>query len=97
MIKVSIAPEFNSSHLKVKLTLIIVRFFYSSELFQVKGLQVAPAELEALLLEHPGIADAAVTSIPDEKSGELPLGFIVKKPDSNITEEQVREFVAGRF
>ena len=62
----------------------------------MKGLQVAPAELEALLLDHPRIADAAVTSVPDEAAGELPLAFVVKKPDVNLSEEQVKQYVAGR-
>ena len=61
----------------------------------MKGLQVAPAELEALLLDHPRIADAAVTSVPDEAAGELPLAFVVKKPDVNLSEEQVKQYVAG--
>ncbi|ORY82081.1 phenylacetyl-CoA ligase [Protomyces lactucae-debilis] len=47
------------------------------ELIKVKGLQVAPAELEAALLDHPDIADAAVIGIPDDYSGELPKGFVV--------------------
>ena len=50
------------------------------ELIKVKGFQVAPAELEALLLEHPLIADAAVIGIPDERAGERPKAFVVKHP-----------------
>ncbi|KAJ7705421.1 phenylacetyl-CoA ligase [Mycena rosella] len=51
------------------------------ELIKVKGLQVPPAELEGHLLTHPSVADAAVVGVPDEYSGELPLAFIVLKPD----------------
>jgi 4-coumarate--CoA ligase len=45
----------------------------------VRGYQVPPAELEALLLTHAIIADAAVIGVPDEYSGELPKAFIVLK------------------
>ncbi|KAJ7750426.1 phenylacetyl-CoA ligase [Mycena maculata] len=51
------------------------------ELIKVKGLQVAPAELEGHLLTHPSVVDAAVVGIPDEYSGELPMAFIVLQPE----------------
>lgn len=57
--------------------------------------KVAPAELEALLLTHPGVQDAAVIGLPNEEAGELPLAFIVKKPGRNITEKEIEKFVAG--
>ncbi|KAK3117434.1 hypothetical protein LTR53_001199 [Teratosphaeriaceae sp. CCFEE 6253] len=47
------------------------------ELIKVKGLQVAPAELEALLLTHPAVRDCAVIATPDQRAGELPKAFIV--------------------
>ncbi|MCB1406300.1 MAG: AMP-binding protein [Rhodobacteraceae bacterium] len=47
------------------------------ELIKVKGFQVAPAELEALLLTHPAISDAAVIGVPDPDSGEVPMAFVV--------------------
>lgn len=47
------------------------------ELIKVKGFQVPPAELEALLLTHPLIADAAVIGRPDERAGELPVAYVV--------------------
>lgn len=47
------------------------------ELIKVKGLQVAPAELEAALLDHKAIADAAVIGVADERAGELPYAFVV--------------------
>ncbi|KAJ3851893.1 phenylacetyl-CoA ligase [Lentinula lateritia] len=50
------------------------------ELIKVKGLQVAPAELEGHLLMHPSIADAAVIGIPDEYAGEVPMAFVVLQP-----------------
>ncbi|KZT00929.1 phenylacetyl-CoA ligase [Laetiporus sulphureus 93-53] len=50
------------------------------ELIKVKGYQVAPAELEGHLLDHPHVADAGVIGLPDEYSGELPLAFVVLQP-----------------
>ncbi|KAK6580225.1 hypothetical protein PZA11_007247 [Diplocarpon coronariae] len=48
------------------------------ELIKVKGLQVAPAELEAHLLTHPSVGDCAVIPVPDDAAGEVPKAFIVK-------------------
>ena len=49
------------------------------ELIKVKGFQVAPAELEALLLTHPSVADVAVIGRPDERAGELPVAYVVAR------------------
>ena len=65
------------------------------ELIKVKGLQVAPAELEALLQNHPKIADAAVIGIPNERLGEAPKAFVVKK-DPTVTEDEIVNYVAGK-
>ncbi|EIW81328.1 amp dependent CoA ligase [Coniophora puteana RWD-64-598 SS2] len=51
------------------------------ELIKVRGFQVAPAELEGTLLMHPDVADVCVVGIPDEYSGEVPLAFVVLRPD----------------
>ena len=51
------------------------------ELIKYKGFQVAPAELEAILLTHPQVADCAVIGIPDEEAGELPKAFVVPADD----------------
>jgi acyl-CoA synthetase (AMP-forming)/AMP-acid ligase II len=64
------------------------------ELIKYKGYQIAPAELEALLLTHPAIADAAVIPLPDEEAGEVPKAFVV--PGGSITPEEVAAFVAER-
>jgi acyl-CoA synthetase (AMP-forming)/AMP-acid ligase II len=64
------------------------------ELIKYKGYQIAPAELEALLLTHPAIADAAVIPLPDEEAGQVPKAFIV--PSRAITGEEVARFVAER-
>jgi acyl-CoA synthetase (AMP-forming)/AMP-acid ligase II len=64
------------------------------ELIKYKGCQVAPAELEGVLLTHPAIADAAVIGIPDEQAGEIPKAFIV--PSAPLTSDEVTAFVAER-
>ena len=66
------------------------------ELIKVKGFQVAPAELEAMLLTHPGVVDAAVIPVADEESGEVPKAFIVSKPGVVVTEDEVKAFVGDR-
>lgn len=50
------------------------------ELIKVKGIGVAPAELEDLLLGHEMVEDVAVMSVPDEYAGELPKAYVVLKP-----------------
>ncbi|MFF1742576.1 4-coumarate--CoA ligase family protein [Streptomyces mirabilis] len=52
------------------------------ELIKYKGFQVAPAELEALLLTHPGIADAAVIGVYNEDNNEVPHAFVVRQPSA---------------
>jgi acyl-CoA synthetase (AMP-forming)/AMP-acid ligase II len=64
------------------------------ELIKYKGMQVAPAELEALLLTHPAIADAAVVSLKDEEAGEIPRAFVVLKGPA--TADELVAFVAQR-
>ncbi|HSF86947.1 MAG TPA: 4-coumarate--CoA ligase family protein [Acidimicrobiia bacterium] len=64
------------------------------ELIKYKGFQVPPAELEALLLTHPDVADAAVIGIPDLEAGELPKGFVVLKPGHQRSPEELMAFVA---
>src|SRR2546430_8121590 len=51
----------------------------SKELIKVKGFQVPPAELEAVLRTHPAVADAAVIPLPDEHCGEVPKAFVVPR------------------
>ncbi|KAI4384379.1 hypothetical protein MLD38_002544 [Melastoma candidum] len=63
------------------------------ELIKHNGYQVAPAELEAVLLSHPEILDSAVIPIEDAEAGQSPMAYVVKKGSSNLTEEQVIRFV----
>ena len=55
---------------------------------------MAPAELEALLLTHPAVADAAVIGLPDEEAGEIPAGYVVLKPGSSHDAGEIQAFVA---
>jgi 4-coumarate--CoA ligase len=65
------------------------------ELIKYKGFQVAPAELEALLLTHPAVADAAVIGIADEEAGEVPKGFVVLRDGVEASAGELMEHVAG--
>jgi acyl-CoA synthetase (AMP-forming)/AMP-acid ligase II len=64
------------------------------ELIKYKGYGVAPAELEAVILSHPAVADAAVIRSPDEDAGEVPKAFVVLKAPA--TEEELMGYVAER-
>jgi acyl-CoA synthetase (AMP-forming)/AMP-acid ligase II len=64
------------------------------ELIKFKGFQVAPAELEALIISHEHVADVAVIPLPDEEAGEVPKAFVVKAGD--ISEDDVKAFVKER-
>jgi len=64
------------------------------ELIKYKGFQVAPAELEALLLTHDGVGDVAVVASPDEEAGEVPKAFVV--PQGELDPDELLAFVAER-
>jgi acyl-CoA synthetase (AMP-forming)/AMP-acid ligase II len=64
------------------------------ELIKYKGMQVPPAELEAVLLSHPAVADAAVVPFADAEAGEIPRAFVVRK--GAATAEELMAFVAGQ-
>jgi acyl-CoA synthetase (AMP-forming)/AMP-acid ligase II len=66
------------------------------ELIKYKGFQVAPAELEAVLLTHPAVADAAVIGLPDEEAGEVPAAYVVLRPGSDAKPEEIMQYVAGQ-
>jgi 4-coumarate--CoA ligase len=65
------------------------------ELIKYKGFQVPPAELEAVLLRHPDVADAAVIGLPDDEAGEIPAGYVVLRPGAAASPEEIMRFVAG--
>ncbi|XP_015933782.1 4-coumarate--CoA ligase CCL1 [Arachis duranensis] len=64
------------------------------ELIKYKGYQVAPAELESLLIAHPNISDAAVVPLKDEVAGEVPVAFVVRSNGSNITEDEIKKYIS---
>ncbi|CAL5210417.1 unnamed protein product [Lathyrus oleraceus] len=65
------------------------------ELIKYKGFQVAPAELEAIILSHPQISDVAVVPMQDEAAGEVPVAFVVRSNnDIDTTEDEIKKFVA---
>jgi acyl-CoA synthetase (AMP-forming)/AMP-acid ligase II len=66
------------------------------ELIKYKGWSVAPAELEAVLLAHDRIADAAVIGVRDADGEEVPKAFVVPRPDADLTAADVAAFVAER-
>ena len=68
------------------------------ELIKYKGFQVAPAELEAELVTHPAIADAAVIGTPDDEAGELPTAFIAVVQDQPVpTLDDVQTYLKDRL
>ncbi|MDQ3935980.1 MAG: 4-coumarate--CoA ligase family protein [Actinomycetota bacterium] len=65
------------------------------ELIKYKGFQVAPAELEALLITHPEVQDVAVIGVPDEEAGELPKAYVVPAGDS-LDEQGLIDWCGGQ-
>lgn len=66
------------------------------ELIKYKGFQVAPAEMESVVQAHPAVADAAVIPSPDPEAGEVPKAFVVLKPGTEATPDDIMAFVAER-
>lgn len=64
------------------------------ELIKYKGYQVAPAELEAVLLSHPDILDAAVVGVAAGDDGEIPKAFVV--PRTDVAPDEIMDYVAMR-
>lgn len=66
------------------------------ELIKVNALQVAPAELENILRNHPDILEAAVVGISHSKYGEVPKAFVIRAMKSKITEHEIQDYVAQK-
>ncbi len=64
------------------------------EMIKVKGFQVAPAEIEAVLHSHPGVRDCAVFGVADEGAGELPVAAVQLAPGAAVTPAQLQRAVA---
>lgn len=70
----------------------------TKDLIKVRGWQVSPAEIEASLLEHPDILDAAVIGMPSKDGcGEVPQGFVVRKEGRNLEEKDIKDFLGVRL
>ena len=67
------------------------------ELIKYKAFQVAPAELEAILLTHPDVADAGVIGVPDDEAGEVARAFVVLKPNVTTSCEDIKSYVASKL
>jgi len=63
------------------------------ELIKVKGFQVAPSELEDLLRKNDQVEDVAIIGVPHPENGEAPRAYIVKKSNSNLTEDEVNAYL----
>lgn len=66
------------------------------ELIKYKGLQVPPAELEAILCNHPAVADAGVIGIADPDGGEVPRAYVALKQDASATATELQDYVSAR-
>jgi acyl-CoA synthetase (AMP-forming)/AMP-acid ligase II len=64
-------------------------------MIKVNGFQVAPAEIEGVLHGHPAVLDCAVFGLVDERAGERPVAVVQLHPDQIVSEDELKEFVAG--
>jgi len=67
------------------------------DLINVGGFKVYPREVEEVLFQHPGVADAAVVGVPDTEHGEVVRAFVVKKPGATVSAEELIQFVRERL
>lgn len=67
------------------------------EMIKYKGFGIAPAEIEALLMEHPAVMDSAVIGVPDEEAGEAPKGFVVLRAGHTATPDEIITFANGKL
>jgi long-chain acyl-CoA synthetase len=69
------------------------------DMIKYKGFSIAPAELEAVLAEHPAVQESAVVGVPDEEAGEIPKAFVVLHGESSyrISDEELITFVNGKL
>jgi len=66
----------------------------SKEMIKVNGFQVAPAEVESVLLRHPAVLDCAVFGVADERAGEVPAAAVALDPGQPVAEGELEALVA---
>jgi len=66
----------------------------AKEMIKVKGFQVAPAEIEAVLHGHPSVVDCAVFGLPDEQAGEVPVAAVQLDPQHHVSADELKQLVA---
>ncbi len=69
----------------------------AKEVIRTGGETVAPVEVDAVLLQLPGVVDAAVAGVPDEDWGEVVTAFVVVRPDVDLGLEDLRSHCEGRL
>jgi fatty-acyl-CoA synthase len=67
------------------------------ETLRISHHMVAPGEIEGFLLAHPGVAQAFVVGIPDAKTNEAPVAYIIRKADARVTEDELRAWCHGKI
>ena len=67
------------------------------DLINVGGMKVYPREVEEVLFQHPAVLEAAAVGVPDEMHGEVVKAFVVRKPNAELTEADVIQFVRERI
>ena len=67
------------------------------DMINVSGMKVYPREVEEVLFQHPGVADAAVVGVPDATHGEVVKAFVVRKPEATVGAEELIRFVRERI
>jgi len=69
----------------------------TKDLVKSGGEWISSVELESALMGHPAVLEATVIGVPDERWGERPIACVVKKPDQEVTKEELIEFLAPKF
>jgi fatty-acyl-CoA synthase len=67
------------------------------EVLRISHHMVAPGEIEAFLMSHPDVGQAFVVGIPDAERNEAPVAYVIRRPDSRLTEDELRAFCRGRI
>jgi acyl-CoA synthetase (AMP-forming)/AMP-acid ligase II len=67
----------------------------SSDLIISGGFNIYPREIEDVLLEQPGVREAAVVAVPDERRGEVPVAYVVGEAEADVLEDACRRQLAS--